>query len=321
MMPGESGLDLCRELGADPTTRDLPVLFLSARAATEDKITGLTLGAVDYLAKPFDPAELVARCRAALRTRERAREAASRELESFKGEVLGLVSHEFRTPLSIVLGYAELLRARGDHLNSQQRDLFVREIASGSTRLARLVEDVLLLTSPPPPLQAMDLREPVDMAVDATTADFQRRRVTLELNQPDDPLFVQGSPLSLTAAIRHLLENAVNFSPPGGRVVVTLTREPVFPAGRFQVRLTVADEGPGIPPAEQSRIFERFYQVSRGTRREHGGLGLGLALVQQVATQHGGSVQVDSTVGEGSRFSLELPAAPYRPTDVLPRPS
>jgi len=94
MMPGESGLDLCRELAADPARRDLPVLFLSARTETSDKVAGLALGAVDYLAKPFDPAELVARCRAALRTRQRAQAAAQQEAETVKDEVLAVVGHE-----------------------------------------------------------------------------------------------------------------------------------------------------------------------------------------------------------------------------------
>ena len=155
MLPGASGFDFCRELSAAPALRDVPVLFLSARVETEDKITGLGLGAVDYLGKPFDPAELVARCQAALRTHERARASAQAELDQFKDQVLTLVGHELRTPLAIVLGYAELLRARGDDLSPDRLDAFLREIAAGSTRLARLLEDVLLLVAPVPRLQPL----------------------------------------------------------------------------------------------------------------------------------------------------------------------
>src|SRR4051812_48814653 len=108
MLPGASGFDLCRELSANPAFRDVPVLFLSARVETEDKIPGLGLGAVDYLGKPFDPAELVARCQAALRTQALARASAQAEVDRFKDQVLTLVGHELRTPLPLVLGYAEL---------------------------------------------------------------------------------------------------------------------------------------------------------------------------------------------------------------------
>ena len=301
MLPGASGFDLCRELGAHSATHDIPVLFLSARTETEDKVTGLELGAVDYLAKPFDPAELVARSHAALRTHQRARTAAQHDLDRFKGEVLALVGHELRTPLSLVLGYAELLRARGDTLSAERLDAFLEEIAAGSTRLARVLDDILLLIAPAAELGPLDLRDVMAKASAAAEARFDERQVTLEYTPPTGLVAVRGAPLALVAAARHLLENGAAFSPPGGRVRATLAR-----AGR-EARLAVEDEGPGIAPAEQEQIFERFYQVSHGLSREHGGLGIGLAIVRQVARQHGGHVSVDSTPGLGSRFTLSLP--------------
>ena len=303
MLPGVSGFDLCRELGAEAATRDVPVLFLSARTETEDKIMGLALGAVDYLAKPFDPAELVARSQAALRTHQRARAAARGDLDRFKDEVLALVGHELRTPLSLVLGYAELLRARGDSLTPERLNAFLGEIAAGSTRLARLLEDILLLVAPAPDLGQLDLRDVLVQAVAATQGRFEERQVALEYTPPAGPIAVRGAPLALIAATRHLLDNGATFSPPGGRVRATLTS-----AGR-EARLMIQDEGPGIAPAEQERIFERFYQVSHGLSREHGGLGIGLAIARQVARQHGGHMSVDSTPGLGSRFTLSLPLA------------
>jgi signal transduction histidine kinase len=303
MLPGASGFDLCRELSADPGLRDVPVLFLSARGETEDKVMGLGLGAVDYLGKPFDPAELVARCHAALRTRRRARAAAQEELDQFKDQVLTLVGHELRTPLSLVLGYAELLRARGDDLSRERLDGFLREIATGSTRLARLLEDVLLLVAPAPQLQPLDLRGPVAQAVGGIGARFQVEQVTLAYAPPAAPVPVRGAPLALTAAARHLLDNAAAFSPLGGRVEASLE------AAGGEARFTVADHGPGIAPAEQAHVFDRFYQVSKGLSREHGGLGIGLAIVRQVATLHDGRVTLDSAPGQGSRFTLVLPLA------------
>ena len=300
MLPGASGFDLCRELSADPALRAVPVLFLSARVETEDKITGLGLGAVDYLGKPFDPAELVARCQAALRTHQRARAAAQEELDQFKDQVLTLVGHELRTPLALVLGYAELLRARGDDLSRERLDGFLREIAAGSTRLARLLDDVLLLVAPAPQLQPLDLRGPVAQAVGSASARFQAQQVTLDYAPPPAPLSIRGAPLALAAAARHLLDNAASFSPAGGHVAATL--EAAGPEARF----TVADNGPGIAPAEQAHIFDRFYQISQGLSREHGGLGIGLAIVQHVASLHDGRVLLDSAPGQGSRFTLAL---------------
>jgi two-component system, sensor histidine kinase and response regulator len=308
MLPGESGFDFCRDLSADPATQNLPVLFLSARTETEDKITGLGLGAVDYLAKPFDPAELVARSQAALRTRRRAQETAQHDLDHFKDEVLALVGHELRTPLSLVLGYAELLRARGDSLPPEQLNIFLQEITSGSTRLARLLEDVLLLVTPPPTLGPLDLRDSVAQAIVATAPRYEERQVTLDYTPPAAPIIVIGAPLALLAAARHLLENAATFSPMGASVRASLVT-----VGK-EARFAVADEGPGIAPEEQERVFERFYQVSHGLSREYNGLGIGLAIVRQVASQHDGVVSLDSTPGLGSRFTLSLPLA-SRPRD------
>ena len=306
MLPGESGFDLCRELSADGATHDVPVLFLSARTELEDKITGLGLGAVDYLAKPFDPAELVARSHAVLRARRRARASAQRELDRFKDEVLALVGHELRTPLTLVLGYAELLRARGDSFSPERLNGFLQEITSGSTRLARLLEDVLLLVTPPPQFGLVDLREPIAQAVGTVRPRIQAQGLALDYQPAAGPLRVMGAPLALAAAARHLLENAATFSPRGGRVAAALA------AAGSEARFTVTDTGPGIPPEEQERIFDRFHQVSQGLSRTHGGLGIGLSIVRLVATQHRGDVVVDSTPGVGSRFTLSLPlvAAP-----------
>jgi len=309
MMPGESGLDLCRDLGTQPATRDVPVLFLSARTATEDKVAGLALGAVDYLAKPFDPAELLARCQVALRTQRRARTAAQAEINRFRDEVLGLVGHELRTPLTLVLGYAELLRTRGETLTPPRLNDYLHHMTVGSTRLAQIVEDVLYLLGPAPHLEPLDLREPVDEAILASETRYEERDLCLDFHRPAQPIPVRGARPALTVASRHLLDNAAAFSPAGGRVRVVLRTVGAQAEAGSEAQLSVADDGPGIAPADQERIFERFYQVSRGASREHTGLGLGLAIVRRVASQHDGRVSLQCAPGEGSCFTLYLPLA------------
>lgn len=302
MLPERSGLELCARLSAREPP--VPVLFLSARGTPEDKVAGLGAGAIDYLAKPFDPAELIARCRAALRTQEHARVRARRELEEFKSEVLQLLGHELRTPLSLVLGYAELLQARGETLSRSHLEIFAREIAAGSQRLARVFEDVLLLVSPTEARRAIDLGTVLDEAVADTAAAFTAAQVALSYQRPAAPLPMDhAAPLLLRQALRHLLENAAAFAPASSEVQLTVEVRNGCAA------ISVIDRGPGIPPEEQPRIFERFYQVSRGPGRTHGGLGLGLAIVRRAADDHGGEIALESGVGTGSRFTLTLPLA------------
>lgn len=299
MLPGQSGLDFCR--GLAQRTPPIPVLFLSARGTADDKVAGLAEGAVDYLAKPFDPAELVARCRAALRTQQRARASAQSALVQFQSEVLGLIGHELRTPLSLVLGYAELLQARGESLTAERSAEFLQEIAVGSHRLARMLEDVLLVVSHPPPHEPLDLRALIDRAVNDCASTFESHDVALLRRGAKTPLPMRGAESLLCAALRHLLENAAVFSASGATVDLS-TR-----VVGDRVQIAVRDHGPGIADTEQERIFDRFYQSSRGATRTHGGLGLGLAIVRRAAEDHHGEIQVASTVGAGSTFTLVLP--------------
>jgi two-component system phosphate regulon sensor histidine kinase PhoR len=220
------------------------------------------------------------------------------------------VSHEFRTPLAIALGYAELLRdgelgALGPD-QQQALDTIVRRI----DELRRIVDWISLLMA----VETQSLLPmPVNLAQVATRVVARRRDkagqagVTLEAELADDLPPAWGDDYQVEQVIECLVENALKFTPVGGRVVVQVHAEPGW------VCLTVSDDGIGIPAAELDQIFSGFYQVDGSLARRYGGLGLGLTVVRAVVQQHGGRVEVESQPGQGSRFLVRMPAGRPQP--------
>ena len=215
------------------------------------------------------------------------------------------VSHELRTPLTIIQGYAELLGdgSLGALAPEQQKAVFV--IVDRVSELRTLVEriDVLLAveaheTAPLP----LALDKIVAKVVEGKRAAAAQAGLTLEMHLEPDLPPVSGTPRHLQQAIDCLLENALKFTPGGGRVEVQVFPEPGW------VCLAITDTGIGMTEKELERIFTRFYQRDRSITRRYGGIGLGLTLVRAVIEEHSGRIEVESQPGQGSRFIIKLSA-------------
>jgi adenylate cyclase len=237
------------------------------------------------------------------------------ELDRLKSEFIQNVSHELRTPLALALGYAELLHS-GElgELQPDQREP-VAVVARRLQMLSRLLDDInAILEVETQTLQ----RRSVDLAdlIHTILADSQiwavaeKHRLTLEEDIPADCVPLLGDPGLLWRMLDNLLNNALKFTPAGGRIVVHLRYE------RTEAVLRVTDTGIGIPADQLERVFERFYQVDGSTTRRYGGTGLGLALVKKIAEKHEGRVTVESQVGQGSTFTVWLPLGNEHQQDV-----
>jgi len=320
---------VCRALKAAPGTLFIPVVILSALRSTDDRVKGAEAGADEFLSKPFDHIELRTRVRSLLRVKrahdrvqshnaelemkvtERTaelRRALSdlQQLDRLKSEFIANVSHELRTPLLHVKGYVDLLAdgALGALKAEQATGLGVAREAI--EQLERMVEDIVDFSQAQAhrldlqPVSAVEVCRNVIEALEPLAA---RRRVRTELAAPPALPRVLADRIALTRALRHLLDNALKFSPPNGTARVSLE-----PRGAV-VRITMEDNGPGIPPAELERIFQLFYQIDGSATRRAGGLGLGLALVKMLVEAHGSQVHVESALGTGSKFWFELAQA------------
>jgi two-component system OmpR family sensor kinase len=221
-------------------------------------------------------------------------------------------SHELRTPLTTVRGFAELYR-KGAVPEGEETQRLLARIEAEAQRMGVLVEDLLLLArldqERPMASEPVDLLALAGDTVHAAQALSPDRAVRLQIGNTDPPPIVLGDDARLRQVLTNLVTNAVKYSPAGSPVTVTVetsTADPAHPV----VRVTVADQGPGLEPDAAARIFERFYRADAARNRNDGGSGLGLAIVAAIATGHGGRVSVDTAPGEGARFVVELPASP-----------
>jgi signal transduction histidine kinase len=239
-----------------------------------------------------------------------------RRVDSMKSEFFANLSHELRTPLTLILAPVEDRLARAT--DPAERALLV-SLRHNAERLLRLVDDLLELNR----IEAGQLRldvAPIDLAAltRQQLASFEQaagaRGIALLASVPSSTSDVWGDRHRLESVVGNLLGNAVKYTPTGGRITVGLSER------EAEVELTVSDTGPGISPEDLPHVFERFYQGTHDSVRRRGGMGIGLALAQNLAELHGGRVTVASVPGQGATFTLTLPRGRghFRP-DVLER--
>ena len=227
-----------------------------------------------------------------------------RELDRMRSEFIQNISHELRTPLAIVRGYAELLDSGELGSLPAEQQASVAVMARRTRMLSKMLDDLLAILT----AESGDgARQPIDLSqlADSLVVDFQvvAQQSHLKIVAEIEPVLptIQGDPIQLRRMLDNLLSNAVKFTPTGGQITVRLR------AADGLVELAVIDTGIGIAAEKLPRIFDRFYQIDGSTTRRYGGVGLGLALVKEIAQSHGGTVSVESEVGRGSTFRVLLP--------------
>jgi two-component system phosphate regulon sensor histidine kinase PhoR len=231
---------------------------------------------------------------------------ADRMVEQVKSDFVAAVSHELRTPLTSIYGFAETLLRQDVLFGEEEQRTFIGYIASESERLTGIVDQLLNVAR----LDAGDLHvepQPIDVGtvvseVIATVDDTTVNGHEVEIDLPAEPLAAEADRDKLRQVCNILVDNALKYSPDGGRVTVAARR------GEGTVEVRVVDEGIGIPADEQERIFRKFYRAETTARDGGGGTGLGLFIAKELVTAMGGRIWVESAEGEGSKFTFELPA-------------
>jgi two-component system phosphate regulon sensor histidine kinase PhoR len=236
---------------------------------------------------------------------------AIRRLEKVRSEFVANVSHELKTPVAAVKGFAETLLA-GAMNDPEIAKSFLQIIYDESERLNRLIGDILELSkveSKRVPLlfSPVHLNSFVRKTLDMMQSSAVKKDISLDM-QVDPELYMEADEDRLRQIMINLLSNGINYTPEGGKVKVQV--EEVTAAGdggEDKIRITISDTGIGIPKKDLPRIFERFYRVDKARSRSSGGTGLGLSIVKHLVELHKGSIRVESDIGLGSKFILDLP--------------
>lgn len=233
-----------------------------------------------------------------------------KKLERMKADFVANVSHELRTPLTSIKGYIETLLDRS-YDTDEEKKRFLEIIEENTDRLIAIASDLLVLSElesgGTDPLDSgkgyeeIDIGETIIRSVGSLDSLFSRKGVNLSLEIEESlPLF-RANRFLMERMLINLVENSAKYTPENGSVAVRAS------ALNGIFRIEVEDNGIGIPPEHQERIFERFYRVDKNRSREIGGTGLGLSIVKHIVIQHGGTIGVSSVEGEGSTFTIELP--------------
>jgi signal transduction histidine kinase len=319
-LPDIDGFEVCRTLRSRADTALLPVVHVSAAyIRDEDRITGLNAGADGYLVHPVEPAVLVATLQALIRARlaeDRMREllereqAARRDAERHsrsKDDFIAVLSHELRTPLNAILGWVHILKRRGMPPEATRG---LDAIERNTRTQARIISDILDVSRINSGKLRLDREwadpaELVTSALDALSPGVNDRRIQVDtdVDQAHAPAWLD--PARFQQIVWNLMTNAIQFSPEGGRIEVSLHR-----VGEH-LRLQVQDFGQGVAADFLPHVFERFSQSDAPGNRRHGGLGLGLSIVKHLVDLHGGEVTASSAgPGQGARMEVTLPAQP-----------
>ncbi|MEZ4869866.1 MAG: response regulator [Caldilineaceae bacterium] len=310
MMPGMDGYTLLKQTRMDTELRTLPFIFLTARTSVADQRLAKEIGIEDYLTKPVDSSDLLAAINNALRRRQIMQDEMKKQMDSLRDRIVAILQHEFRTPLTFVLGYAEYLLdvTKGD-FNIDELRTSASAILDGGRRLQQLIETFLLLAE----LQNRQLKPDDVVRVTAyelwreTAQEYQNRleeaNLRVDLAQQHNDQWVLADAEIVREALRRLLDNAIRYRRPDSKTIwLSVEILPAF------VGLRIRDEGPGIPVAMTERFATPFEQVDRDNRTEPGA-GLSLALIRHIAHLHGGTLEIESVLQQGSTFTIWLPAA------------
>jgi signal transduction histidine kinase len=311
MMPPPNGIELKKELASNPHIGRIPFLFLTARTAPADKMIGLEYGADDYITKPFDVNELLARIQSVLRRdelgRQRGLQEMSTALEDLRTGITTNLSHEMRTPLTVLIGSLELALHEKFIDSNQELSLYIQRALSSADRLKFLIEDLEILYDIDQGrmntfAQTIDHQFHLVGAIKRTVQKWETKNLNLQVNIHPG-LFIYAPRSEFSHVVSHLVDNACKFSYEKGTVTVSARQN-----GLGGCVIEVTDEGPGIPIDLREKVFDRYYQIARADYGLNSGLGIGLTIARAFAQAMGGDIYIlDSPVG--CKIRMILPPA------------
>lgn len=315
MMPNMDGYQVCQAIKANEKLKDIPVIFISALDETLDKIKGFRSGGSDYVSKPFQFDEVLARVETHL-TLYRQKQALERaraqdqqyfaKLTQLKNDFVSTASHDLKNPLTNIKLVVDLLKRHRKFDDEELMVKYLETIDHQVVKMQTLIKDMLDLVR----LETGRalVYEPMAMSqfIRETLAEFafpaEQKEITLLFTPSNPEIFIYVDHKQMQHVLHNLISNAIKYTPRGGQVEVVLQKE------KEHCHLQIVDTGLGIPEEDVPYIFDRFYRVKNEAHIAIEGTGLGLSIVKSIVEQHQGEIWVDSTLGRGSTFHIVLPS-------------
>ncbi len=296
VMPKMDGFQVCKTLKSDEKTRYIPVLMLTARGDTESKVKGFDTGADDYLAKPFDFKELLARARSLIARKEERERLAEEKKSEALDKMMDQLAHEIRNPLVSIGGFAKRVQKnlpRGD-----KNKVYLETIVRDAARLERMLEKLVeLKRTDITYLEPVNLNKLVKEVLQDLSQEIRSKKVDVHTELMDTPPLLSADRQQIKIALANLVKNAIESLGDGERRVDVKTT----PSGDGGVEIQVSDTGKGISREDLERIFDPFF-----TTKVYGP-GLGLTLALKIIQAHRGTITVESEPGKGTTFTVRFP--------------
>ncbi|MCT7978047.1 response regulator [Laspinema olomoucense] len=315
MMPDMDGYEVCQRLKADPKTQDIPVIFISALEDEWDKVKAFKSGGSDYITKPFQIEEVLARVKhhltiqhlqyqlkvqnAELQALNAQLVQSNKELEQFAH----VASHDLQSPLQVIIGNADLLTWKYEQQLGPDGDRYLTNIMEASGRMTHLIQDLLTYSKlgiPQPEFEAIDCNFVLEEALANLSGEISKSGANItHAHLPT----IRGDEIQLMQLFQNLMANAIKFRLPDVSPEIDISCNLNNPEEwQFEIR----DNGIGIDPEQGDRIFEAFYRLH--SYNEYPGTGIGLTLCKKVVERHGGRLWFSSIKGEGTTFYFTFPA-------------
>jgi len=309
-MPGIDGFETCRRLKSREDTRHIPVIFITARAEPEDLIRGFKEGGVDYITKPFNHSEVVARVQTHLKVQQLIKQLELKndqlkELNELKNKFLGMASHDMRNCLSAIKGYSQILREDQKELPEETKDQFLGFIFQSSENMLKMVNDLLDVSVIESGKLQLDLQPEsfkplINHHIMISKFFADKKNIHIQSDLPD-VAECRVDANKIGQVIDNLISNAIKFSESGTTIFISLKEQ------EGNMVFSVKDEGPGISDEDQAKLFQHFQKLSARPTAGESSSGLGLAISKKMIQAHHGSLNVTSQLGSGATFWFEIP--------------
>lgn len=319
MMPDMDGFEVCRFLRQNPQTKLLPVVMVTALHSIEDEVRALEVGADDFLPKPINNLELMARLRSLLRIKALHDELkASKleleqknkeliELQGFRDSLTQMIIHDLKNPLTGIMGCTEILMMMSEEMDDRQKTI-IKKLDESATTMLRMITDMLDISRLEEKKvklkkQAFNIRELFEFSLSEFAFLMQKNRLRGRIETEGDNMTVEADKDMIQRVISNLLHNAIKHSLPDNEIVLKATRD----AQAHRMYVCVQDFGEGIAPEYHEKIFEKFAQADLKKLGLKTDRGLGLTFCKLAVESHDGKIWVESDIGKGSQFKFYLP--------------